>query len=126
MPRNNRPTSYHLHKARKCAVVTIDGRGYYLGPFGSPESQERYARLIAQWRADQRHQRPSGPVRPDPSLSIEELMLAYWAHVEQYYVKDGRPTSEQDNIRQALRFLRCLYGRSSAAEFGPLALQRVR
>jgi hypothetical protein len=27
-------------------------------------------------------------------------------HAQAYYVKDGRPTSEQDNIRQALRFVR--------------------
>jgi integrase len=54
------------------------------------------------------------------------LILAYFRHVQSYYVKDGRPTSEQDNIRQALRFLRLLYGTSSAMEFGPLALKNVR
>ena len=43
-----------------------------------------------------------------------------------YYVKDGRPTSEQDNIRQALRFLRRLYGHTPARDFGPLALKAVR
>ena len=33
MPRTNRPPSYRLRKARKCAVVTIDGRNYYLGAY---------------------------------------------------------------------------------------------
>ena len=53
--------------------------------------------------------------------------MAYWdRHVETYYVKDGRPTSEQDNIRQALRFLRRLYGDTPGRDFGPLALKAVR
>ena len=33
------PPSYRLHKARNCAVVTLGGRNYYLGPYGSPESR---------------------------------------------------------------------------------------
>ena len=54
------------------------------------------------------------------------MILAYWRHVEGYYVKDGRPTSEQDNIRQALRFVRQLYDSSPALDFGPMALKNVR
>ena len=127
MPRINRPPAYRLHKARNCAVVTIDGKNHYLGPYGSPESHEKYARLIAEWRASQRHPL-RGPVSPlaDPGLSINELLLAYFRHVQTYYVKDGQPTSEQDNIRQALRFIRQLYGTSPAADFGPMALKNVR
>ncbi|HEV3167524.1 MAG TPA: recombinase XerD, partial [Isosphaeraceae bacterium] len=62
----------------------------------------------------------------DRALSIGDLILAYWRHVEGYYIKDGRPSSEQDNIRQALRFVRRLYGTTVAADFGPLALKNVR
>jgi len=50
MPRTNRPPSYRRHKARNCAVVTIDGQNCYLGPYGSPASYETYARLIANWK----------------------------------------------------------------------------
>ncbi len=127
MPRTNRPPSYRLHKARKCAVVTIDGRNHYLGPYGSAESHEKYARLIAEWRLQSGHVLPTtGPRRSTSTLTINELILAYFRHAQSYYVKDGRPTSEQDNIRQALRFLRQLYGASRAAEFGPVALANVR
>jgi integrase len=59
-------------------------------------------------------------------LLISELILAFFRHVQKYYVKDGEPTSEQDNIRQALRFVRQLYGATQAREFGPLALKNVR
>ena len=127
MPRNGRPPSYRRHKARNSAVVTIDGRNHYLGAYGSPESHEKYARLIAEWRIHSRKPTPTtGPGRPDPTLSVNELILAYFGHVQTYYIKDGRPTSEQDNIRQALRFLRKTFGTTPASEFGPLALKVVR
>jgi integrase len=127
MPSTNRPPSYRFHKARNFAVVTIDGRNHYLGPYGSPESHEKYARLIAGWRAAGRHRPPDRPATAaDPGPSINELVLAYFRHVQTYYVKDGRPTSEQDNIRQALRFLRQLFGTSPATDFGPMALKQVR
>ena len=38
MPRKKSPPSYRLHKARNCAVVTIDGQNHYLGAYGSPDS----------------------------------------------------------------------------------------
>ena len=48
-------------------------------------------------------------------LTVSELILAYWNFVQSYYVKNGEPTSEQDTIRQALRFVRELYGSTPAA-----------
>ena len=54
--------------------------------------------------------RRPAPGAIDSTLSVNELILAYFRHAQAYYVKDGRPTSEQDNIRQALRFVRQLYG----------------
>ena len=44
---NEAPPSYRLHKARNCAVVTINGRNHYSGPYGSPESYEEYNKKIA-------------------------------------------------------------------------------
>ena len=54
MSHPNRPPKYRHHKARNCAVVTINGRNHYLGPFGSPESHEKYACLIAEQFSDSR------------------------------------------------------------------------
>jgi integrase len=127
MPRTSRPPSYRFHKARNCAVVTIDGKNHYLGPYGSPESHEKYARLLAEWRLHSQRLLPTtGPRSVASNLSVNELILTYFRHAQAYYVKDGRPTSEQDNIRQALRFLRQLYGASPAVEFGSVALANVR
>jgi integrase len=127
MPHINRPPAYRLHKSRNCAVVTIDGKNHYLGPYGSVESHEKYARLIAESRSNSGHLLPApAAVAGEHGPSIGELILAYFRHVQTYYVKDGQPTSEQDNIRQALRFIRQVYGTSPAMEFGPMALKKVR
>jgi integrase len=55
-----------------------------------------------------------------------ELIALYWRHAQTYYVKGGRPTSEQATIRQALRPVKKLYGHTRAEDFGPLALRAVR
>ena len=47
---------------------------------------------------------------PIVGISINKLILQYRRHVEQYYVRNGEATSEQSNIRQAVRWLTRLYG----------------
>ena len=34
--------SYRLHRPTNKAVVTLNGRDFYLGPYGSPESRAEY------------------------------------------------------------------------------------
>jgi integrase len=107
--------------------VQIDGRRIYLGKFGSPESHERYRRLVADWLRRQ----PATPSNAKPvvatrELSVNELLLAYWRFAETYYVKDGESTHELENLRAALKPLKHLYGLTPATEFGPLALKAVR
>lgn len=119
-----RKPSYRYHKARDCAVVTIGGRDRYLGKHGSPESWEMYHRLVAEWLASRNA--PAPPVPADAPLTVTELIAAYWRFVKGYYVKDGRPTSEVDTIRQALRFVRRLYGSAAANELSPKKLKAVR
>lgn len=112
---------YRLHKPSGLAVVRLDGRDVYLGRYGTPESQAEYQRVIAEWCAAGRtHGRRGSPI------PVKELVLTYWRHVEVYYVKNGRPTSEQHCIRGALRPLRRLYGETLAEDFGPLELKAVR
>jgi integrase len=126
--RNPQVPKYRHYKPKDLAVVRINGKDFYLGRFGSEESKERYRRLIAASltaplaRSSQVVQ--SGE---DAGLSVTRLVIDYWdRYVVTYYVKGGRPTSEQDNIRQALRFARRLYGDTPALGFGPLALRTVR
>jgi hypothetical protein len=117
---------YRLHKARNVGVVTIDGRDYYLGPYDSPESHEAYARLISEWRSNGCRLPAQAATTAEKPMTLNELMLDYWGFVERHYVKNGKPTSEQETIRCALRFVRQLYGSTAAKDFGPLKLKAVR
>jgi integrase len=61
-------------------------------------------------------------------LTVNTLILAFWKHAEDHY---GKPrfkssTTELENLRDALRPLRALYGRSQAKDIWPLALRTVR
>jgi integrase len=121
MPRNHRTPSYRLHKPSGQAVVTLDGHDHYLGRWDSPESHAEFDRLMSEWLVN-RHRRPD----ERKGLSLNELMVLYVRFVESCYVKDGKATSEQESIRQALRPLMRLYGHTPANQFGPLALKAVR
>ena len=70
---------------------------------------------------------PSDGQPPGTSdLSVNEVLLAYRRFADSYYVKNGQPTSEVDNIRLAIRPLRQLFGDILARDFGPLQLKAVR
>jgi hypothetical protein len=116
--------SYRLHRPSGQAVVTLSGKDHYLGRHGSSESRVTYERLLAEWLVNDRSR--SSPEPPKSDLTINELLLVYWDHVQSYYVKDGKPTSEPGTIRQALRPVRELYGDTPAMGFGPLSLKAVR
>lgn len=117
-----RTPKYRYHKARDCAVVTLGGRDHYLGPYGSAPSHEKYHRLVAEHLAAL-----GAPAEPGTShLTIAELLAAYWRFAKQYYVKRGEPTSELPPVKQALRFLRRLYGPTPASDFTPKRLKAVR
>jgi hypothetical protein len=123
MPRRKGIPSYRLHKARNCAVVTIDGKNHYLGRYESPGSYEKYARLIAEWKSTHfPGGKPATATGKTASVAINELILAFWQHARLRYVKNGEPTSEIRSFRTALRPVRQLYGREPVTSFGPLAL----
>ncbi|OAI53243.1 hypothetical protein AYO44_04215 [Planctomycetaceae bacterium SCGC AG-212-F19] len=129
-PSKRRIPSLCLHKATDQAVVRLNGKDIYCGVYGTAEAQEKYDRVVAEWLliGPQTHPPSATGVLADRSaITVSELVLAYWTrHVTSYYVKKGKPTSERDNIRQALRFARNLYGETLAISFGPLALKAVR
>jgi integrase len=119
-----RVPSYRLHKASGQAVVTLSGVDHYLGKYGTPASQERYNRLVAEWLVSN-HTLP--PPRQTNVLTVANLVLAYWSHAKVYYADvQGRPTSQTDRVHRALNVAQNLYGPTLAREFGPLALKAVR
>ena len=103
------------------AVVTLSGKGFYLGPWQSKASRVEYDRLIGEWLAAGR----SLPVA-ETELTIAEMALRYRQCVKGYYVKDGQPTGSLDRVRVALRVLRESHGHTLAKDFGPRALRAVQ
>lgn len=126
MPKtNSRAPSYRHLKPSGQAVVTLDGRNFYLGLHGSEKSRNEYDRMIAEWLTNGRRL-PATDTASGGDLSVNEMLLSYLGHVDGYYVKNGKPTVEPGNIRLAIRPLRQLYGNTPARDFGPLGLKAVR
>ena len=120
--KDNALPSYRLHKQSGQAVVTLSGRDLLLGQHNTAASRAEYQRRVSEWVANGRRL-----AQAPPEMTISTLVDAYRRHVEGYYRhSDGTPTGEADNIRQAIRALRKLYGSTLAAEFGPLKLKTVR
>lgn len=72
---------YRLHPSTGQARVTINGRDHLLGPYGSPESKEKYGRLIAEYSAANK----SKAFGKKAKFLIEDLLLAYLEHAKDYY-----------------------------------------
>ena len=117
--------AYSLHRSSGQAIVRICGRDHYLGPHNSAESREKYDRLIAEWLASGR-QPIEVAATPEIGLLVNELLLKFIDHAEQYYLLDGEISQEVVNLKLALRPVKNLYGSTLARDFGPNALKAVR
>lgn len=112
-----RVPKYRLHRASGQAAVVLSGVWHYLGAHGSPESRERYDRLVADWLAGGRGRR----VEPQHSLTVSAVLRAYLDHAARVV---GR--SQLERIGTALGECRRLYGGTPAAGFGGRAYKAVR
>lgn len=118
-----RVPSYRHHRPSGQAVVTINGRDFYLGPWDTDLSRAEYDRITGEWLANGR----SLSIREKfPDLRICELVVAYLDFAKGYYVNDGRPSKEYVSMREAAKPLGELYSRTTVADFGPLALKAIR
>jgi integrase len=127
---SRRTPALRRHKPSGLAVVTLDGKDHYLGPWPSGQrkppaaAQAEYDRLISEWLA---HGRRVPETEDGDPLTVSGLILAFWGHAEQHYRRpDGTPTSELADYKLSLRPLRELYGRLAVPEFSPRKLKAVR
>jgi integrase len=125
------PPSYRRHSSGQACVTVrgVDGkrRELLLGPWESSESKAEYARVLAELAANQGSMpaKARGPAPTD--LTVNEVVLAFWRHAEQHYRKpDGTPTGELDNLRDALRPLKDLYGHTPARDFDSASLEAIQ
>lgn len=119
MPHKKSIPAYRRHSGGQ-ARVTINGRDYLLGPYGSPESKNKYARLLAEW---------SGSDSPSVyglqrKLTVAELQLAYLQYAKGYY--GNGPSSDYHRLRPAMRPLRQIYAELEDERFGPEQYKAVR
>jgi integrase len=109
-----------MHRSGQ-AVVRLNGKDYYLGSWKSAAAKAEYERLITEWLA-------GGRRLPDAEtgLTVNDAILAYDKFAEVYYQASGTKAGPLVCIRDALRMVKRLYGRTPAAEFGPKKLKAVR
>lgn len=62
----------------------------------------------------------------DNDIAINELILAYWRHAQEFYrTREGNPSREPGEIRIALNDVQRLCGPTPAKKFAPRALKAV-
>jgi integrase len=123
MPRlSNSLPKYRRHRASGQAVVTLNGRDYYLGPHGTKASRREYDRLIGEWLENNRH-----PIHVTPnSITIVELAARYLKFAAGYYRAHDPKNRTLPGVKCAIRYLLSRYETTLAVEFGPLALKALR
>jgi integrase len=100
--------SYSLHKASGQAICRISGRVYYLGKFGTKESQDKFNQLVAQSLTD-----PTFGIEKN-RVSVAEACVAYLKFAQVYY----RSGSEFVGMRDACKPLVELFSSIHLCDFG--------
>ena len=117
---SSRIPSYSRHKPTGQAVVTINGSDAYIGSWNTAANKAEYDRLIDEFLANGRQ------LSRDADSTVVEVINEFRKFAEKCYRKNGEVTREYGCIKEALKIVRELYGRSIANESGPLALKAVR
>lgn len=125
-----RAPKYAYHKASGQAVVRINGKLVYLGPFESKESKDRYKQAVTKWADDQDRQTAAVAVvaksAPESSTTLVELLAEYLDHAETFYVKNDKPTSMVPIIRRMLRLWREMFGAVLVRDIRPSHLKQLQ
>ena len=97
MNRPPRIPSYRLHKPTNQAIVVLSKKTYDLGRFGTTESKAEYNRILVEWLSGNAITKPAAATKASASvdLTITELAMRFWRHVEEFYVKDGKQTQPE-------------------------------
>ena len=118
MPKRNLPT-YRLHKPSGRAVVTHNGKDYYLGRHGSKASREEYERILTDYLANGK-KRP--PTATQSGMIGEELAIHFLDWCEGYYRKNSLLTQTFGHNKTAVSLFVRHYGNKSVNDFTPLSL----
>jgi len=114
MTAKNKFPAISLHKASGLARIRLNGRDIYLGPYGSPESFEKYAELLREHELNADN--PAVPPHERPlfiqDATVSEVILRFLKHSESYFTdENGSPNKDAKHFRAALRILRLRFGK---------------
>jgi integrase len=123
MPRVRIP-KYRKHKPSNLAVVSLGGKDYYLGKYGTKESHEEYARRISEYLKRRGEQVPA-EIRVSPHHS-KNITVVEAADRYLTWVTSERSPAEQAHVHGMLTCLVNLYENELAAAIGPAELREVR
>lgn len=126
MRTTKKPPKYSLHKTSGRARIVWKGRHIWLGKYGTPESRQRYARVIASIAADGRVPDEFAPRGTESVTAISDLTKLYREWAAATYHEEGVPTKRYMTFDRVLTLLEGMYGDLSADEFGPRELQAFR
>ncbi len=122
-----RPPKYTRHKASGQAIVKINGKVHYLGPWQSAESKVRWQEAVSKWSAQQARavNAPTivGEMPQTHETTVVELLAAFLEHAKTWYTKNGEPTGSLAAIRPVLRLLREMFGAVLVSKFKPSHLE---
>jgi integrase len=109
--------SYRLHKSSGQAVTWIQGKTFYLGPYDSQESKQKYHKLLAKFHAN-----PNSFGVEKCRLSIAEVAVLFLKHCREYY----KDSPEFPQYARALGPVIELFSDSHINEFGISEFKVVR
>lgn len=116
------PTILH-HKKSGQDRIRVNGIDYYLGPHGSQQAKEEYARLVAKLAAEGK----AGPAekRPDTpaGITVADVLAAWDRHAVATLSKRGRQVR---HYRNAYEPLARLFGDTLAAQFDARKLRALQ
>jgi len=112
--------SYRKHSSG-AARVTISGKDYLLGEYGSPESKRKFNKLLAEYISGGRSS--SFGVAPT-ELTILELLASYKKYLKKYH--GSGESSELHRFEPVLKGLKNVYGPEPAIGFGPKEYKALR
>ncbi|GAB5494977.1 MAG: site-specific integrase [Phycisphaerales bacterium] len=126
MRTTKKPPKYCLHKPSGRARIVWKGRHIWLGKYGTPESRQRYARVIASIAAEGRVPDEYAPRDIAESVTVADLTALHRDWAAATYQDDGVPTKRYMTIDRVLTLLEGMFGDLDVHAFGPRELQAFR
>jgi integrase len=122
-PRKWPPTIYHHRSSGQDRIRLYDANGeeYWveLGPTGSTQARQKYARILAEYKPDEPKRMAS--VLPTSSITVAAVVSEYLDHR-----LPGADYRERKHLERAFGAVVQLHGTTPVSDFGPRQLEQVR